>query len=277
MPHALSLPVESADGHACQLVARIPANPERTLLWLPALGVAARHYLAFADALAATGTATFVHEWRGHGSSSVRAGPQVDWGYRELLTRDLPASEAAMAAALPGLPRVLGGHSLGGQLACLRLAMEGAAAEALWLVASGSPYWRTFPWPQRAWLPLAYRFLPWLADRNGALPGRRIGFGGNESRGVIADWAGSARSGCYVARGIGADLEAGLATIATPVRTVRFAGDWLAPEGSLRFLVQKMPRAGVHSIALDASALGTTDDHFGWMRAPGPVAGWLTR
>jgi predicted alpha/beta hydrolase len=126
------------DGHRYQLLARIPDRAKRTLLWLPALGVAARHYLPLADALAARGIAVFVHEWRGHGSSSLRAGRNCDWGYRELLQCDLPASEAAMAEALPGVALTIGGHSLGGQLACCRLALDPQAAQALWLVASGA-------------------------------------------------------------------------------------------------------------------------------------------
>src|SRR3546814_4765910 len=68
-------------------------------------------------------------------------------------------------------------------LASCRLAIAPGFATQLWLVASGAPYWRAFPRPTRYWLPLAYRFMPWLADRCGALPGHRIGFGGTEEIG----------------------------------------------------------------------------------------------
>ena len=78
----------------------MPVIARRSLLWLPALGVAARHYLPLAQALARRDTAVFLHEWRGHGSSSLRAGRGCDWGYRELLQLDLAASEAAVA--IPG-------------------------------------------------------------------------------------------------------------------------------------------------------------------------------
>ena len=67
------LPVASPDGHRASLLARIPATPKTRLLWLPAMGVAARHYLPFAEALATRGIAVFLHEWRGNGSSSLRA------------------------------------------------------------------------------------------------------------------------------------------------------------------------------------------------------------
>jgi hypothetical protein len=184
---ALDLTVAATDGHGWVMQARVPETPTAALLWLPALGVAARHYLPFAEVMASNGVACFVHEWRGAGSSTLRAGRGCDWGYRELLALDLPASEAMVEHEVPGVARILGGHSLGGQLACCRLALAPDAAPALWLVASGAPYWRSFPRRTRWWLPMAYRFLPWLAARAGALPGRTIRFGGQEARGVMND------------------------------------------------------------------------------------------
>lgn len=257
--------------HAWRLLRRLPAEPRATLLWLPALGVAARHYLPFADVLAARGIATFVHEWRGHGSSTLRAGHDTDWGYRALLLDDLPASEAAVADAAPGVPRFLGGHSLGGQLATCRLALAPESATRLWLVGSGAPYWRAFPRRRRWWLPLAYRFLPWLADRRGALPGRELGFGGREARGVMRDWSRTALSGLYEGAAIPPGVEAGMHALDVPVSAVVFGDDWLAPAASLRFLLAKLPRARASVTRLDAMALGTHDDHFAWMERPRAV------
>ena len=268
----LALPVETGDGHRAELQARIPDRASASLLWLPGMGLAARHFLPFAEAMAARGIATFVHEWRGNGSSSLRASRAVDWGYRELLA-DIAASERAIDAALPGLPRVLGGHSLGGQLACCRLAQAPDAARALWLVGSGSPYWRAFPAPTRWWLPGAYRFLDWLARRNGALPGKRIGFGGNEARGVIGDWSRSALSGRYAARGL--DLDAGMAGFRGEVRGIVLADDWLAPTSSLAFLLGKLRGARVRVDVVDAATLGAAADHYAWMKHPDAVAARL--
>ena len=269
------IPLAAADGHRYTLLARVPDRAGRSLLWLPALGVAARHYLPFADTLAARGVAVFLHEWRGNGSSALRPDRDHDWGYRELLTADLPASEQAIDSLLPGLPRVIGGHSLGGQLACCHLALAPDAAGALWLVASGAPYWRAFP-PRTRWcLPLVYRFLPWLADACGALPGRRIGFGGSEARGLIRDWSRTALSGRYAAAGMGADLDAAMAAIEVPVHAAVMGDDWLAPVPSLRFLLSKLPRSPVRAMTFDSRALGAETDHFAWMRAPEAVARFL--
>ena len=277
---SIEIPLQSADGHRFELRGWMPAAPTAALLWLPALGVAARHYQAFAESLVARDVAVFVHEWRGHGSSNLRAGRRCDWGYRELLEFDLASSEAGVQQLLAQrgsaeLPRILGGHSLGGQLASCRLAMAPGFADRLWLVASGAPYWRAFPPPARYWLPLAYRFLPWLANRCGALPGRRISFGGNEARGVIGDWARTALSGRYAADGLGVDFESAMSRTAPAVRAVVLTDDWLAPASSLRFLLSKMPGAAPSTHVLDDHALGGRADHFHWMGRPAAVAAAL--
>ncbi len=266
--------VTAGDGHRWTLAERSPAQPRARLLWLPALGVAARHYLPLAEALATHGIATHLHEWRGNGGSSLRPSREVDWGYRELLALDLPAS----LAALPddGLPLLLGGHSLGGQLACClagQLAPERLAG--LRLVATGTPWWRSFPAPRRWLLPAVYRFLPWLARRQGALPGRRLGFGGTEARGLIADWAKVGLGNRYAAAGLDADLEAGMATVRAPALGIVLEGDWFAPAGSMQALLAKMPHAISRIVRLDAAALQGPADHFGWMKAPAAVASCL--
>ena len=262
---------QADDGHRWQLLGIVPRDAHSRLLWLPAMGVAAKHYLPFAQGVAEHGVAVFIHDWRGNGSSSLRPARNSDWGYRELLTLDLPATEAAIAQHVENLPRILGGHSLGGQLACCHLGMAPQSATRLWLVASGSPYWRAFPPRTSWWLPMVYRFLPWLADRRGFLPGRSIGFGGNESRSLIHDWARSALSGRYAARGVDENLEAAMERIALDANAVVMAHDWLAPASSSRYLLSKLPRSRHRIDILDAHTLQTHADHFEWMKQPAAV------
>lgn len=264
--------IVSSDGHRFNLIGRSPSQPRTSLLWLPALGVAARHYLPLADALAARGVAVFLHEWRGNGSSSQRPSRENDWGYRELLQYDLPASELAIAQQLPGLPRVLGGHSLGGQLACCYVGLTEQQPSRLWLVASGTPWWRSFPPPRRYLLPLVYRFLPWLAKRSGVMPGRRVGFGGNEARGLIRDWARVGLSNRYAAAGLDVDLEKAMRNARAPVNAIVFRNDWLAPASSMQALLAKMPAAPHRMQSFSAADLHVRADHFSWMKSPDRVA-----
>lgn len=267
-------PLESGDGHRFELITRVPDAPTRRLLWLPAMGVPAKHYLPFADALAARGVAVGLHEWRGIGSSSLRAGRTQDWGYRELLA-DIARSETALDTAVPAVTRIVGGHSLGGQLACCHLALRTDAADALWLVASGAPYWRAFPPRVRYTLPPLYRFMAWLARTRGVLPGRRLRFAGNESRGVIADWTRSGLRGRYAAAGLDVDIDAAMARVDVPVRAAWLDEDWLGPPSSLRYLLSKLGTADATIDGFDAARLGTKADHFAWMRTPGAIAAWL--
>jgi predicted alpha/beta hydrolase len=271
-PVRQTLAVVAADGSRFELLCVAPAGPwQRALYWLPALGVSARHYLPLAEAMAARGIAVVIHEWRGMGSSSRRASRHCNWGYREILQDDLPAAQRVLRVRWPQVTWCIGGHSLGGQIAMLRVALAPADYAGIVLVASGAPYWRQF---RHGWL-LAGMFVlaPGLAWLWGYLPGRQIRFGGREARGVIADWARSGRSGRFAARGLTVDLEQALAALRRPVLGLPLADDWLAPMPSLQYLLDKTPLAQ-HSVqALGAQVLGVESaPHYAWMRAPQAVA-----
>ncbi len=276
---SLVIPVTAADGARCELLATLPAGRWQQLLyWMPAMGMPARHYLPLAQALAVAGVAVVLHEWRGIGSSDRRAGRDCNWGYRQLLQDDLPAGMAAVRQRWPQARCWLGGHSLGGQLGLLYASLHPHDFAGVVLVASGAPYWR---WFRHGWLiGAAYALAPWLAALVGHLPGRRIGFGGNEARGVIADWARSGRSGRYAVAGMTQDFERLLAALQLPVLALRLQQDWLGPPASLAWLLGKLgPAARRVETILRDDLDGTPADHFGWMKAPAPVAsriaGWL--
>jgi predicted alpha/beta hydrolase len=265
------LPVAASDGSRFELLCAAPHGGSRQLLyWIPAMGMPARHYLPLAEALAEQGVAMIVHEWRGIGSSNRRAGRTCNWGYRELLRHDLPAGLAATRERWPQAACWIGGHSLGGQLGALHASLHPAGLAGLVLVASGAPYWRRF---RHGWLiGAAYVLAPWLAALTGYLPGRRIGFGGNEARGVIADWARTGRSGRYAAVGMDDDFEQLLASLHLPSLALRLRDDWLGPRASLDWLLGKLG-AGERSVdVLAPQDLGGSADHFSWMKSPAPIA-----
>ncbi|MFN2334839.1 MAG: serine aminopeptidase domain-containing protein, partial [Wenzhouxiangellaceae bacterium] len=96
MPHSEPVvEVETSDGHRFELIDIAPRSPQQTLLLLPGMGISARHYIDLARLLAESGTRVLIHEWRGNGSSSRRAGKRHshgDWGHRELIQCDLGAA-----------------------------------------------------------------------------------------------------------------------------------------------------------------------------------------
>ncbi|KRG68944.1 alpha/beta hydrolase family protein [Pseudoxanthomonas dokdonensis] len=269
--NASEFALQTSDGHRYTLLARLPAQPSRCLLWIPALGVAARHYLPLAEQLADRGVAVFLHEWRGNGSSNLRAGAGQDWGYRQLLLQDIACSHATLRQHSAGVPGIIGGHSLGGQLAACYLGLQPQAFAQLWLVASGSPYWRGFPGLRGHLLPLFYQFAIWIARRRGSFPGRRLGFGGEEAQTLIRDWASVGLSGRYAAAGVAADLEQALAGVTAEHRAVVLADDWLGPLSSLRNLLGKMPQSAGTVACLSSQQPDFRADHFQWMKQPGGV------
>ncbi len=265
--------VLAAPGAGFELLFREPADAESPLLlWLPGMGIPARHYLPLAAALTGHGMGVALHEWRGIGSSSMRAVHRENWGYRELLGEDLVASMRACREACPHAPLLLGGHSLGGQLACLFAALHPQVVQGVALVASGAPYWRTFG-AAGPFLHAGFTLAPALARLRGYFPGRKLRFAGNEARGVIRDWARSGRSGRYEVNGLDQDIEPALAAFRRPLLALRMDEDRLAPARSVRCLLDKMPGAPREIHVVDRHLLGVRADHFAWMRAPDAVAG----
>jgi predicted alpha/beta hydrolase len=271
------VPIASKDSAHSELIVTQPRDyPRDVIYWLPALGVPAKHYVPLAEAFAAHGIAMALHEWRGIGSSDRRAGRHCDWGYRELLEADLPVGVAAAKARWPNAKLWMGGHSLGGQFACLYAGLHPCDVAGVTLIASGAPFWRCFP--RRALIRCAYWLASPLARLVGHLPGRRIGFGGNEARSLIADWSHSGLTGRYRAKGMDVDLERQLAELDVPVLALRLRDDWLVPQASLDWLLDKMPKASrrVDIVAPERLA-GQRADHFTWMKGPDPLAAQLAQ
>lgn len=275
-----SLPAVTDDGHEATLLVQRGSPPrDLALLWLPAMGVPARKYRHFAAALAEQGWTVALHEWRGQESSNRRAARSCNWGYAELL-RDIAASRATLERALPGRRWVLGGHSLGAQLAALALSRDPADYAAYALVGSGHPWWRTFPGWQRGALLAAIGWFRTVSAICGYFPGERAGFAGREARGVMQDWAASAADGSYRPARIDFDAEARLRAVAMPALTLRLCSDVYVPRASLDHLVGKLPALQLqHGEIADREFASGRAGHFEWLREPQPVvqrlAPWL--
>lgn len=272
-PHETRLlPIHAADGARVELMLDLPGQPTCGLLWIPALGMSARQYQPLARALNAQGIAVARHEWRGLGSSSLRAGRGSNWTYRELLA-DIDDSLAAARAATPGLRWIVAGHSLGSQFAAMAFALHPEALDGFAVVAGGTPYWRNFPGATGLAIRTLFAIAPAVGKLRGHFPGRRLRFAGNEARGVIRDWARSGLSGRYAPRDVAIDIEAAFARRRGPVLGVWPDDDWLTPRASFEHLLGKFPQADVARVTLTADDfVGIRADHFGWLKQPAPIA-----
>src|SRR5579872_7210420 len=120
------LPVTAGDGATSEARVFAPrTEAEHAILFMPAMGTPARAYDRFGAALAARGVGVVLGDHRGTGSSALRASRKVDFGYAEMLERDWPALVAILASRFPRARAIVGGHSLGGQLAMLHVARAG--------------------------------------------------------------------------------------------------------------------------------------------------------
>ncbi|MDG4798780.1 alpha/beta fold hydrolase [Micromonospora sp. WMMD1082] len=238
------------------------------VLITPAMGVRARYYRPFAAALRDAGLAVVVADLRGTGESTPRPGRACRYGYAELAA-DIGAVRAALKPRLGGRRTLLLGHSLGGQAAVLHLALHGEhEVDGLALVAVGIPYWRDFAGARRYGVLASTQGIAATARLLGVWPG--WSFGGRQARGVMRDWAHTARTGRFPRMG-GMDTEAAVRRVRTPVLAVSVDGDQYTPPSTLDRLCAKLTAAPVEREHYRAPA-GAVVDHFTWVRAAGPLA-----
>jgi predicted alpha/beta hydrolase len=275
------VPLRAADGARSDGRLFTAAAASSVAVVLPAMGVDASYYDPFGQALAARGVVALTAELRGNGSSSLRAGRGVDFGYRELVEHDVVTAVAAARQRFPGMPVRLVGHSLGGHLSVLFAAMRPRAVDGIVLIAAGTPYFRAYRGRGRAYVLLGSLALRGISAALGYLPGRAVGFGGREARRLIAEWAHLARSGRFAFSGAPADLPSALATADLPVLALSLAEDTYAPRGAVDHLAGMLARAAITRRHTRRGELGDGIDHFRWVRRPDGVADivveWMTR
>jgi predicted alpha/beta hydrolase len=268
MPHNQPVvAIKTEDGHRFELIHVRAEQARQTMFLLAGMGLSARQYIGFGQALAEHGIEVFIHEWRGIGSSNVRAARICDWGYRELLEMDLNDALEAVCNRADRERVIIAGHSLGSQFACMLAAMKPEHCEALALIAGGSPYWRVFDWKMKPVMLAVIAAFPLIAGIRGHYPGKSLGFAGREARGVISGWAHSARTGEYRPDGMTTDLEAGMRKLAVPAIGINMAEDWFVPDASLHWLTGKLVGCNVEHRIIESHD-DFPADHYAWMKQP---------
>jgi predicted alpha/beta hydrolase len=243
---------------------------------VPAMGVPAGYYRRLAPAFHEAGLSLAVADLRGTGESAPVPSRASDYGYQELAD-DVAAVLTALGEQRAGRRTVLLGHSLGGQACLLHLARSAGrdtGVDALALIAVGLPYWRHYPGPGRFGILGFTQAINLVSAALGVWPG--WGFGGRQARGVIRDWAYTARRGHFPpALGV----AAGLAEIDIPVLAISVDDDRYTPPATMDHLASVLPSARVRREHLSTAQAGVPLSHFSWVKA-GPavaerIAGWL--
>ena len=275
----LSERLELPDGAQCVLNIHLPRGAARWVaLLLPAMGTPVAFYHPFARALAAAGHVVVCADLRGQGQSSERAALGHRFGYRELLTLDLPALQGWIRQRYPQLPLAVVGHSLGAQMLCLGLESGLLRAEAFVSIAAGTAWrrnWRGLGGVAYsaliAVIGLANRWLPWY-------PGSLLGFGGDQPREFMRDWLENARRGEYLSA-----LQpalSGYRGARPPTLALSIEGDAIAPPAAESDLLSRLStwRITRHSLRGQGSRWRR---HFAWARRPQAVVAaiehWLVQ
>lgn len=255
----------ASDGY--ELGARVyePAGPARfTAVIHGATATPQAFYRAFAEDWARHGARVITYDYRGVGDSrpeSLRGfGARLsDWAKLDA------ASVVAFARTAFGGPRVMVGHSFGGQL--LGLIDEARDVDAAVLVGAQLGYYGHWPPLQRLRLGLMWHIaLPTLTSTLGYLPGR-AGLGVDLPAGVADEWGRWCRSPGYLL-----DYEPGAAerfgALQSPTLLYSFTDDELAPRAAVDALVERLSGAAlVHRRLAPADVGADRVGHFGFFRA----------
>ncbi|GGR94978.1 hypothetical protein GCM10010252_37110 [Streptomyces aureoverticillatus] len=266
----------AATAATAELAAPAAGAAAPVVLVLPAMGTPVRVYRHFARELHAAGLGVVTADLRGQGESTPRVTDPAarDHGFRTLLEQDFVAVLQAVRAEFGSAPPLfLLGHSLGGQLALLYAAAEpGPAVDGVVLVAAGSVWYRAYGARCAPGLLAGTTLMAATATLLGRWPGTRLGFGGNQTKSVMRDWARQGRTGRYRPAGSTVDYESALRALAVPVLAVSVEQDTYAPASAVTHLLSKAPHAPVTRRHYTQQEAGARLDHFAWTRAGGPLA-----
>lgn len=265
MSRALSFTTLGGVQHAA--VSLPSGTPRAAVLVAPALGVRASYYRKLCDALVERGLAAVAVDLPGHGDSPVRADRRTDWGYDAVIAH-YQAALRSLHAALPDVPTFVVGHSIGGQVALMAAGAAVPGLAGVVVVASGSPYWRTWDGLEAHRIRASTWACGMMARALGVFPGDRVGFGGREARTLIVQWSHAGQTGRYAHGGF--DGEALLARPGPPALGIQVVGDGWAPERSMQLTLQRLTQRTTsyerwHGAPHDG-------DHNRWPSEPGHVA-----
>jgi predicted alpha/beta hydrolase len=245
------------------------------VLW-PALGAPARFYRPYAQALGEAGIAVIVADLRGTGASTPAPSRADRYGYLDL-AGDIGTVLDALKPRLDGRRYYLAGHSLGAQLCALYMATSAREDVAgLLLTVVGLPWYRLYSRPRRYGILGFAEGVVAVTALNRVWPG--WGFGGRAARGVMLDWARTARLGQFPpVDGAAVDLS----RVRTPVLAISVENDPLTPHPTLDHLCGLLSGCEIQRVRLDTGhsggILNPGNAHFAWVRTPDVVAQHVVR
>ncbi|HVL76795.1 MAG TPA: alpha/beta fold hydrolase [Noviherbaspirillum sp.] len=247
-----------------------PGGRPRAVVLLPAaMGVRQDFYFPFARFLAEHGFAALTFDYRGMGASVAPGQSGTLRGFGADLNdwaADYGAALRHARAWHAGVPLLVVGHSLGGQLP--GIVPENELIDGIVTVAAGSGYWRDNALPLRrfVWL-LWYAIAPLSIRICGYFPGKRLRMVGDLPAGVMRQWGRWCKSPHYISDEAGRPLRAGFDRIRAPVLSLSFTDDEMMSRRSIDSLHDCYRHAQVERRAIAPEEIGARRiGHFGFFR-----------
>ena len=249
-----------------------PGDGPLVVVW-PGFGMGARYYRPMAEALVDQGFSVAVGELRGQGDNTAVATRKDKWGYHDLASQDYPRTihGAKTALDLPtDHPTYMLTHSMGGQIGSLFLARPESAElnlRGMMGVGSGSPYYRTFPNPERSRLKVGGYLMGGVSKVLGYWPEGRLDVAnyGRQSGVHLGEWAKFGRHNTLSdLAGQDINYQAAMADVDVPVLLTRFSNDTYCTVESCDALADLIPA--------EVEEFDGTLGHNRWAREPQVVA-----
>ncbi len=268
------IPIITGDGRKFTVFSISPRKTpgDHTIVLFPAMGVKALFYRDFSVELVSRGYNVILADLRGNGTWELRPSRSIDFGYREMVALDWPAVLDAASYSFPGSGIVIMGHSLGGQLSLIYMALAAeVVTNRVILVSAPSVNFRGWRFPLNLWTLFGTQFAFLISKVIGYFPGRLFRFGGREARGVIGDWSRQALTGKYRPAGERRDVEKLLGLLNAEVLAFSIEGDIFAPVKAVENFCAKLPGSHIRHEHIVPDDYGIRSlNHFNWVYQPGP-------
>ncbi len=245
-----------------------PGKGDQIIVMFPAMGVKGTYYKPLAEEFVKHDVTFISTDLRGNGKSSLRPSRKVNFGYAESINDDIKAIVDAILERYPSKEIYLAGHSLGGQLACLYTAKYRPSIKGVFLIACCSVFFKGYPGIESLKTLFGTQFLNIAGMLLGYMPGKQLGFGGLEAKGVIRDWSRQARTGKYIIDNDDFDYEKGMKELEAPIYALSFEGDKLAPKGGVEHLLGKFKEYKDYIYLEDKDPRNEGFNHFNWVKKP---------
>ncbi len=254
------LPVATADGWTIHLeehpalseasgpFEHPPGRPIAALLLVPGMMLDRRAMdrpagRGLASFFRARGYAVYTLDLRGHGESLPAASAAVDWSFDDLVTHDLPAALAAVAARRPGLPVAVLGHSLGAIAAAAALGCRPELPGDLLVLLAPTVWIRDLEPSLPVWLYKRLLLGIWraLTRRLGYWPGGRLGIGtDDEPLAFVEQFHAWGAGGRWASRDGAVDYLAAVGRIDRPTLVVHASADPISRGATARRLAARI-------------------------------------